>query len=101
LVDDVVPIEHIPRLPPAQFHDLPLTHAGAAEIARLSAGGLRGAIRPRGVYVPLEPEAAGPADGAGHENYEATHGGTKEKKKQGEAFEIAHGMPSSRLGKRS
>ena len=51
-----------------------------------------------GVHVRLEPEARGSADGAGHENYEATHGGTNEKKKQGDAFEIGHGVPLSTAG---
>lgn len=46
----------------------------------------------------LKPEARGSADGSGHENYEATHGGTNEKKKQGDAFEIGHGSCRPRLG---
>jgi hypothetical protein len=48
--------------------------------------------------VRLEPEARGSADGARHQKYEATHDGTDEKKKQGDAFEIAHGMPLSTAG---
>ena len=56
--------------------------------ARDACRSLRGAIRPRGVHVRLEPEARRSAEGARHEDYEATYDGTNEKKKQGEAFEI-------------